>query len=365
MAPPVSLLLPVYNEEAHIESAITSLRVQDYPAIVEILVAEGASTDRTRTILEGMEQGRPPLVIVDNPDRNQAPGLNRLIRRATGEIAVRVDSHSTYAPDYVTRCVEALVRTEADMVGGPMIPMGETPREEAIAAAMSSPVGVGPSRYRRPGAAGETDTVYLGAYRLATIRAAGGYRRFPSGVAEDTDLAYRIRRSGGRVVLDPGIRSSYRPRSSYRALWRQFWRYGRGKAEMLFANGRFPSWRPLAPLLLVLAIAMSALSGVLTGVWWPPAAVCGAWLLAAFAGAARSGRILGTVWATLIMHASFGLGLAHGLLAGRGFLADLPPVGGLDPGGDPPAHHLDRQPQHREADEQRIPGDPPQRDTIA
>jgi hypothetical protein len=42
---------------------------------------------------------------------------------------------------------------------------------------------------------------------------------------------------GGTVVLDPAIRSSYRPRETWRAPWRQFFRYGKGKADMLWSTG--------------------------------------------------------------------------------------------------------------------------------
>jgi glycosyltransferase involved in cell wall biosynthesis len=342
MTASVSLLLPVYNEQAHIEACIAALRAQDHPGIVEILVAEGGSTDATPRLLAQMAQGSPPLVVVDNPDRNQAPGLNRLIERARGDVAVRIDAHTTYAPDYVSRCVAALSTSHAAMVGGPMIPQGETRREKAIAAAMSSPVGIGNSPYRRPDAAGEADTVYLGAFRIETLRALGGYRQFPSGVAEDTDLAYRVRATGGRVILDPAISSRYRPRSTYRSLWRQFWKYGRAKAEMLYANGRFPSWRPLAPLALILLVVAGIGWGAVTAVWWPLLGVLALWLGAVVVGAVRSRHVAGTALAILVMHASYGLGLGWGLLAGRGFVRGLAAMRGPDPGADPPTDQLDR-----------------------
>ena len=243
--PTVSILLPVFNEVTHIRECLASLYTQTYPAIIEILVAEGGSSDGTREILAELSLTNPSLTVVENPDRLQSHGLNRLIASARGEISVRIDAHSTYADDYVSRCVDALETSGAALVGGPMIPIGSTARERAIAAAMTSPVAVGRSAYRRDGAAGEADTVYLGAFATATLRTFGGYRHLPSGVAEDTDLAYRIRKAGGRIVLDPAIRSTYRPRSSFRGLWRQFRRYGQGKAEMLYLNRRFPS-RPWA-----------------------------------------------------------------------------------------------------------------------
>lgn len=347
----VSVLVPVLDEAAHIEECIASLRAQDHPGIVEILVAEGGSTDGTASILERLAAGTPPVRIVPNPHRNQSAGLNLLISLAVGEVVTRADAHTRYAADYVGRSVAALEASGADLVGGPMLPEGSTPREGAIAAAMRSSVAVGRTAFRRSDASGEVDTVYLGTMRTDTARRMGGYRRLPSGVAEDADLAFRIRRAGGRVVLDPAIRSSYRPRRHLRDLARQFFRYGRGKAEMLYLNGRFPSWRPLAPLLLLLGLAAATLLGVTADVWWPLIALSGAWLVTIAIGARRSPRVPTTAAAIVVIHAAYGTGLLRGLVAGRRALSRISPMGGAPPAGDAAAGQLDRHPQDGESGE--------------
>ena len=223
------------------------------------------------------------------------------------------------------------------MVGGPMLPEGRTPIEDAIAAAMLSPIGVGNSPYRRPNIAGDADTVYLGALPLEGLRAAGGYRRLPSGVGEDADLAYRLRRGGGRIVLDPTISSKYRPRSSFRALWRQFWRYGRAKAEMLYLHGRFPSWRPVGPLLLLLGLSSAIGAGVVGWSWRPLLTLGATYLAAIIAGSARSPRPVRTTAAMAIMHLSYGSGLSWGLLTGWRAVAAMRRAG---PAGGAPAGDL-------------------------
>lgn len=347
----VSVLVPVLDEAAHIEECIASLRAQDHPGVVEILVAEGGSTDGTVSILERLAAGAPPVRVVPNPHRNQSAGLNLLISLAVGDVVTRADAHTRYAADYVARSVAALEASGADLVGGPMLPEGSTPREAAIAAAMRSPVAVGRTAFRRSGASGEVDTVYLGTMRTETARRMRGYRRLPSGVAEDADLAFRIRRAGGRVVLDPSIRSSYRPRRRLRDLARQFFRYGRGKAEMLYLNGRFPSWRPLAPLLLVLGVGGTTLLGVTTGVWWPLVALAGAWLVTIGVGSVRGPRVPTTAAAIAIIHVAYGAGLLRGLVAGRRALSRIPAVGGAPPAGDATAGHLDRHPQDGQSGE--------------
>jgi hypothetical protein len=172
----------------------------------------------------------------------------------------------------------------------------------------------------------------------------GGYRHLPSGVAEDADLAYRIRKTGGRVWLDPTIRSAYRPRSSWRALWRQFRRYGLGKAEMLYLNGEFPSWRPLAPLLLIAGLLGGAAVGVSGISWWPLVGVAATWLLALAIGSVRSKTPVRTGAAIATMHSAYGIGLATGLLRGRSGVAA---VRSAAPTANPPADDLDGNPQDR------------------
>ena len=107
-------------------------------------------------------------------------------------------------------------------------------------------------------------------------------------MAEDADLAYRIRRQGGSVVLDPAIRSRYRPRSTPAALWKQFYRYGKGKAEMLYANRELPTLRPLAPLGLTIVLASALAAAPAFGWWWALPLATGGWLV--YLAAVTGGR---------------------------------------------------------------------------
>jgi len=304
----VSILLPVLDEEATIDACLDSLLSQDYDGPLEIVVADGGSTDRTRDRVSA-RRGKVPLVLLDNPDRVQSAGLNRAAEVATGEILVRADAHSSYAPDYVRRSVEILAETDAGAVGGPMRPAGGSRFGRAVAAAMRSPLAVGPAVFHHTDARREADTVYLGAMRAETFRTLGGLRTFPSGVAEDADLYYRLREAGGRVVVDPTIRTVYRPRETPGALWRQFRRYGLGKADMLAVNGRWPSWRPAAPLLLVGGLAATGIAAA-AGHPLPLAALLLAW--GTVLAVAARGRPL-VAAAAAVMHVAYGVGLLAGI----------------------------------------------------
>lgn len=301
--PPVSIILPVFNEEAMLPACLESIGDQDYPNIVEIVVADGGSTDRTREVAASFSK----VVVVDNPRRIRPAGLNAAISRASGEVIVRVDARTRLSPDYVTRCVEALERSGAAIVGGPMTYEAETPAEKGVAAAMMSRLGAGPAEFRRLG--GEprfVDTVYLGAFHKDTVRALGGYDEWCGG-NEDAELAFRAQSAGG-VYLDPAISSRYVVREGRGALGRQFYRYGRNRARTLRKHPRAMSWRQALPPLLLLSLLSR----------WRRRAVV-AYLAAVAAGAAveltDDPRAAGRLALCLpVMHFSWGAGFFVGIV---------------------------------------------------
>lgn len=312
--PTVSVLMPLLDEAEGLEEVMESLRRQDYRGDWELVAVDGGSSDDTVPVLRSWQKKMVRLVVITSPHgrRSLVESLNLAADRAGGEIAVRADAHTVYEPDYIRRNVEALRQTGAVLVGGPMVPRGKGPFGKAVAEVMVNPWVVGPAPYRRPGVRRPADTVYLGAMRRRELR---GYRfrGFPAGVAEDADLAHRIRKQGGEVVLDPAIRSRYRPRTGPATLWRQFYRYGRGKAEMLWSNRGLPSLRPLAPLALVGGLAGSAVVAFGSGRWWVPLLAGGGWL----GYLAVVTRVRPLRWAAAaIMQLSNGLGMVIGLVAG-------------------------------------------------
>ncbi|MGP8161776.1 MAG: glycosyltransferase family 2 protein [Candidatus Dormibacteria bacterium] len=247
--PTVSVIVPVLNEERHLDACLAAIAGQTYPAIAEILVADGGSADRTRQIAESY----PLVKVLENPDRIQATGLNAALAEAVGDLVVRVDGHCVLPPDYVERCVESLGRSGAAMVGGAMVPApGGGWVGRAIAAAMGSRLGAGPARFHIGGAPGWVDTVYLGCYPAKLARRIGGYR-LDVGVNEDAELALRLASEGG-VWFDPAITATYRSRDSLPGLARQFYRYGLSRAATVRRHPRSLSARQLAAPALVLGL---------------------------------------------------------------------------------------------------------------
>jgi glycosyltransferase involved in cell wall biosynthesis len=316
MKPRVTIAMPAFNEERYIEACIASVKAQDYPAeLIEILVADGRSTDTTREILARLSAADPRIQMVDNPARLQAAGLGLLVKQATGDIIVRMDVHCEYAPDYVRKCVETLEKTGADNVGGAQRAKAKTFFQRALCAALGSPLGVGGASYRSPEAEGFVDTVFLGAFRRRVFEAIGLWD--PGAVTnEDAELNQRILESGGQIYLSRDIVVHYFPRDSYKALATQYYRYGRGRARTLLKLGRFPTIRPIVPFLMITgATALVALPPL-----WPLApAAFASYALATGAEAVRVGRHAGpaaipVVWGIFpVLHAAHGAGFASGL----------------------------------------------------
>jgi cellulose synthase/poly-beta-1,6-N-acetylglucosamine synthase-like glycosyltransferase len=316
-SPRVTIAMPAYNEERYLEACIASVQAQDYPReLIEILVADGRSTDRTREILARLTAADPRIAMIDNPARLQAAGLGLIVRASTGDVIVRMDVHAEYAPDYVRRCVETLARTGADNVGGAQRARARTPFQRALCAALGSPLGVGGARYRSADEEGFVDTVFLGAFRRKVFETVGMWD--PGAITnEDAELNQRILDSGGQIYLSRDIVVHYYPRASLRDLAVQYYRYGRGRARTMLKLGRAPTLRPVLPFAMVAGAA--ALAAV------PPAWPLGAAALATYAlatgvEALRVSRDLGpaaipTVWAIFpVLHASHGVGFAAGLL---------------------------------------------------
>src|SRR5260370_22268694 len=134
--PYVSVIVACRNEMAHIHNFLDSLCGQVLDDIkIEVLIADGRSDDGTRRVLEQYRRNFPTLRVIDNPDRIVSAGLNAAIRAAQGEIIIRIDAHTEYAPDYIRSCLEVLNGTNADNVGGPALTRAHGYRVQAIALA--------------------------------------------------------------------------------------------------------------------------------------------------------------------------------------------------------------------------------------
>jgi cellulose synthase/poly-beta-1,6-N-acetylglucosamine synthase-like glycosyltransferase len=313
--PRVSVILPVRHEGTRFAETLEAVLAQDFPALVEVLVVDGMSEDATREVVREIAARDPRLKLLDNPGKIVPCAMNVGIRAAVGEFIVRVDGHTIIAPDYVTRCVAAWKASGAVCVGGRMDAVGTTPVGRLVALATSSSFGVGNSHFHYSQEPRYTDSVYLGAWPRAELLAAGG---FDEEMVRDQDdeLNYRLRKLGGKIWLDPSIRSTYTPRGDLKKLWRQYYQYGYWKVRVLQKHASMMSARHFAPSLFVLVgvaatvAAISVPAPLFVGI---AIYLAGGWLAAArSSGSFREKLVLPAVF--FILHAAYGSGFLMGLL---------------------------------------------------
>jgi glycosyltransferase involved in cell wall biosynthesis len=306
--PSISVILPVLNEETHLEEAVHSILSQDYQGKLEVILAVGPSRDRTLEIAQSISRRDSRVVLVDNPSGRTAAGLNIALNKSQSPVVVRVDGHAHIPNDYLTLIVEILNKTGAVNVGGVMAAVGTTPFERAVAGAMRSPLGVGASRFHTGGEAGIVDTVYLGAFRREALVAIGGFdERFTR--AQDWELNFRLRENGGVVYFDPRLHVTYRPRSTVKALAKQYFEYGRWRRVVSRRHSGTINYRYLAPPFALVGFTLSLIAGFFLPILFIPAAIYLLFVLAASVRIASSIReyfLLLTVIPT--MHFAWGAG---------------------------------------------------------
>ncbi|MEZ6120095.1 MAG: glycosyltransferase family 2 protein [Pirellulaceae bacterium] len=233
--PMVSLVMAIRNEADFIARSFGAVMNQTYPTErLEVIVADGMSSDDTRSIVRDLSQARPEIrvSIVDNPAGYVAQGLNAALAEACGEVVVRVDGHTIIADDYVVECVDALRRTKADNVGGRMTPVGQGGFAQSVALATTSRFGVGGAKFHYSPSEEFVDTVYLGAWPRAVFDWIGDFDEEQIR-NQDDEFNYRLREHGGKVLLSPRIQSRYYNRSTPIALFRQYFQYGYWKVRCI------------------------------------------------------------------------------------------------------------------------------------
>lgn len=319
--PLVTIVLPCRNEAGYIEDCIRSILAQEPPeGGFEIIAADGMSTDGTREYLERMARKYTQLRVLNNPGRIVSTGLNAAIRAARGQVIVRMDAHTTYAPDYVKQCLAVLEETGADNVGGPMQTRADTFMQEAIRAVFHCPWAVGGARSHRPDYEGYVDTVIYGCWRRDVFDRVGLFdEEFVRNQDDEHNL--RLIRAGGKVYQSPRIRSWYHVRGSLASLFRQYMQYGYWKVMVIRKHQSPASIRHVIPGVFVGGLALL----LVLGLFWTPALwalgftllfyTAGALVLALLTAAGSKWRLLPVLPVVIgCFHFGYGYGFLRGIL---------------------------------------------------
>ncbi len=264
--PSVSVIIPCFNEQTTIRKLLEAIYAQTFSRTdLELVIADGLSTDGTRAEIAAFTDSHPDLhiAVVDNSRRHIPAGLNYALKEARGEIIVRLDAHSMPYPNYIERCVADLEAGLGENVGGvwEIRPGAETWVAQSIAVAAAHPLGVGDALYRHAEKPAPVDTVPFGAFKRELLALVGFFDETLL-TNEDYEFNARIRKSGGIIWLDPSIRSVYFARATWSGLAKQYFRYGFWKWRMLRRYPNTLRWRQALPPLFVLSLIGLGIPGI-------------------------------------------------------------------------------------------------------
>ncbi|MBP6186845.1 MAG: glycosyltransferase family 2 protein, partial [Rhodoluna sp.] len=253
--PSVTVIMPVLNEESHLEASVNSILSQSYPTDIELILALGPSHDETNSIAKALAKNDKRIKLLDNPRGLTTVGLNAAIKIAKHDYIVRIDAHSEPAENYLQDGIRILIEQEADEVGGIMHAQGRSAFQKAVAYAYTSRWGIGGASYHVGGQAGEAESAYLGIFKKSALERVGGYDEAIIR-GEDWDLAQRIKRTGGKVWFSPELKVTYWPRGRFDRLVKQFYSTGVWRGDLTRRDISGASKRYFMPPLLVLGILL-------------------------------------------------------------------------------------------------------------
>jgi succinoglycan biosynthesis protein ExoA len=312
----VTVAIPARNEERFIAACLDSVLAQDHSNL-QVIVVDGASRDRTAHVVREYASRDSRVELVFNPRAITPKSLNLALQATRAKWFVRVDAHATVPPNYVSRAIAHLRTGRWQAVGGRVDPVGITPAGRAVAAAMSSRFGIGNAVHHYGAEPQPADHVPFPAYPTELLRALGGWdENLPTN--QDFELDYRLAARGGRILYDPSLPISYVCQQSIAGVFRQFRRYGRGKADVVRLHPRSIRSRHLVAPGLVAAWGVAVPVGIL----FPPIAVAafGPYLTALVLASVTTGRSVPD-WRARIrvpaafaaMHVAWGVGFWGGL----------------------------------------------------
>jgi glycosyltransferase involved in cell wall biosynthesis len=225
----VTVAIPTFNEEASIERVVRTFLSTNYSNLVEVIVCDGGSSDRTIEIVNKLSSEDTRVKLIHNHHRIQSAGLNLILQECIGDIFLRADAHTDYAQDYLERCVGALIESKALNVGGAQRFVAKTPFQAGVALASKSILGSGGAKYRDPNFDGFADTVYIGCFWKKALLEVGGFDTTQV-TNQDAELNLRLSKlKSNAIYISSNICAWYYPRSSWQSLFLQYFKYGRGR----------------------------------------------------------------------------------------------------------------------------------------
>ena len=322
--PFISVILPVRNEARALPSLLHSLALQDYPRhAFEIIVADGQSTDQTRTVVRNFAaHAEVPVALIENPGICSSAGRNAGVAASRGEFVIFIDGHCHIPSRSLLRDSAAIFQTtRADCLCRPqplLAPAGAW-LGSIVAAVRASALGHGrDSLIYDMTMAGYVDPASSGAsYRRTVFAAIGGFDECFD-ACEDVEFNTRVRKAGMIAYTDPRLAIHYQPRSTLRALLRQMIRYGRGRVRLMRKHRDTIAFFQLAPAVLLAWIFAAALACLLPASPWLRLLLCAPLVLYLFVLATAAFTLsrkhaAGFFLPAIVVYSIIHLGLGAGL----------------------------------------------------
>lgn len=225
----VSIIIPCRNEVNFISKVLDNIINQDFDKdCMEVLVVDGQSTDQTESIIKEYTTKYSYIRYLNNPHLTVPFALNQAIKESKGDVLIRMDAHSEYPVNYISKLTENLFLLDADNVGGIWNTVAGKKGliSESIALATSSLFGIGNAHYRLGTDIPKiVDTVPFGCFRRDIFERIG---LFDTELTrnQDDEFNARIIQNGGKIYLIPDVEIKYYARSTWSKMSLMFYQYG-------------------------------------------------------------------------------------------------------------------------------------------
>ena len=224
--PTISIVIPMRNEELYISDCIEGFMSQTYPSdSFNIIVVDGMSEDKSVDIVKLYQKKYKNILLLDNKKKIASNGFNIGIKTSENDYVGIFSAHSVPSKDYIEVAIDTIQRSGAECVGGPMNAKSRNLVGSAISYATSVPFGIGASKFHYSKKEEFVETVYQGIFDRKIFDRIGF---FDEDLIrnQDDEMSYRIRKSGGKILFNPQIKSIYHSRSTLVGLARQYFQYG-------------------------------------------------------------------------------------------------------------------------------------------
>lgn len=224
--PKVSIVIPTYNEEAIIGKKLDNVLELDYPPeLLEVVIVD-SSTDKTPEIIKGYQEKFQNLRLIQEPRKGLASALNTGYALARNEIVIKTDCDSLLEKDVLLKVASDFVNTAIGGVTGRQIVINKSKVEEGYRSLQF--------RVQIVESCLDSTIIFHGpfsAYRKNLIVPID-----PNSLADDSELAIKIRKQGYRTIIDPGIKFYEASQSRFFKRRRQKDRRGQGLNRLLLQH---------------------------------------------------------------------------------------------------------------------------------